>query len=146
MAETIENNVRSTIVDRQDANPKYYEKMSRLLDTLIQQRRAEAISYEKYLKRIEELSRQVVWPEEGGSYPEPIDTSAKQALYDNLGEDADLAVELDEAIRQTKKDDFRGNHFKEREVKRAIYEKLVHYGAEDRTEDVFDLVKNQNEY
>ena len=146
MAETIENNVRSTIVDRQDANPKYYEKMSRLLDALIQQRRADAISYEKYLKRIEELSRQVARPEEGSSYPETIDTSAKQALYDNLGEDADLAEDIDETVRQVKKDGWRGNHFKELEVKRVIYEKLVHYGAEDRTEDIFDLVKNQNDY
>ena len=146
VAETIENNVRSTIVDRQDANPKYYEKMSRLLDTLIQQRRAEAISYENYLKRIEELSRQVVRPEESGSYPENIDTSAKQALYDNLGEDADIAEDIDETLRQIKKDGWRGNHFKEREVKSAIYEKLVNYGAEDRTEDVFELVKNQSDY
>ncbi|PEN09583.1 restriction endonuclease subunit R [Longimonas halophila] len=146
MAETIENNVRSTIVDRQDANPKYYEKMSRLLDTLIQQRRAETISYENYLKRIEELSRQVVQPEKGSSYPDKIDTSAKQALYDNLGEDADLAEDIDETLRQVKKDGWHGNHFKEREVKRAIYEKLVNYGAEDRTEEIFDLVKNQSDY
>ena len=146
MAETIENNVRSTIVDRQDANPKYYEKMSRLLDTLIQQRRAEAISYEKYLKRIEELSRHVVRPEEGNSYPDRIDTAAKQALYDNLGEDAGLAEDLDATLRQVKKDEWRGNHFKEREVKHAIHEKLVTYGAEDQTEAIFDLVKNQNDY
>jgi type I restriction enzyme R subunit len=146
VAETIENNVRSTIVDRQDANPKYYEKMSRLLDTLIQQRRAEAISYENYLKRIEELSRQVVRPEESGSYPENIDTSAKQALYDNLGEDADIAEDIDETLRQIKKDGWRGHQFKEREVKKAIYEKLVNYNAEDRTEDIFELVKNQSDY
>jgi type I restriction enzyme, R subunit len=146
VAEAIENNVRSTIVDRRDANPRYYEKMSRLLDTLIQQRRAEAISYENYLKRVEELSRQVVRPEEGGSYPDEIDTSAKQALYDNLGEDADVAIDLDETLRQIKKDGWRGNHFKEREVKSAIYERLVDYGAEDRTEDVFELVKNQKDY
>ena len=40
VAETIENNVRKLIIDEQPINPKYYEKMSELLDALIEQRRA----------------------------------------------------------------------------------------------------------
>jgi len=146
MAETIENNVRTTIVDKRDANPKYYQEMSRLLDALIQQRKAEAISYENYLKRIEELSRQVVRPEDEASYPDGISTSAQRALYDNLGDNETLAVELDETLRTTKKDDWRGHHFKEREVRNVIREKLETYGAEERTEEIFELVKNQNDY
>jgi type I restriction enzyme R subunit len=39
MAETIENNLRRVIIDEQPINPKYYEKMSELLDTLIQSAR-----------------------------------------------------------------------------------------------------------
>ena len=39
MAETIENNVRKLIIDEQPINPKYYEKMSELLDALIRQRK-----------------------------------------------------------------------------------------------------------
>ena len=35
VAETIENNVRKLIIDEQPINPKYYEKMSELLDALI---------------------------------------------------------------------------------------------------------------
>jgi len=146
MAETIENNVRTTIVDKRDANPKYYQEMSRLLDALIQQRKAEAISYENYLKRIEELSRQVVRPEDEASYPDGISTSAQRALYDNLGDNETLAVELDETLRTTKKDDWRGHHFKEREVRNVIREKLETYGAEERTEEIFELVTNQNDY
>jgi type I restriction enzyme R subunit len=38
VAETIENNVRKLIIDEQPINPKYYEKMSELLDALIEQR------------------------------------------------------------------------------------------------------------
>ncbi len=34
MAETIENNVRRLIIDEMAVNPKYYEKMSELLDAL----------------------------------------------------------------------------------------------------------------
>ena len=35
VAETIENNVRRIIIDEMAVNPKYYEKMSELLDALI---------------------------------------------------------------------------------------------------------------
>ena len=49
VAETIENNVRKLIIDEQPINPKYYEKMSELLDALIEQRRQEALDYQKYL-------------------------------------------------------------------------------------------------
>ena len=42
MAETIENNVRRLIIDEMAVNPKYYEKMSELLDALILQRKQEA--------------------------------------------------------------------------------------------------------
>ncbi|NNC27369.1 restriction endonuclease subunit R, partial [Salinisphaera sp. USBA-960] len=35
VAETIENNVRKLIIDETPINPKYYEKMSELLDALI---------------------------------------------------------------------------------------------------------------
>jgi type I restriction enzyme, R subunit len=38
-SETIENNVRKLIIEDQPINPKYYEKMSELLDALIQQQK-----------------------------------------------------------------------------------------------------------
>ena len=33
-------------------NPKYYEKMSAVLDALIRQRKEEAIEYEAYFKKL----------------------------------------------------------------------------------------------
>ena len=64
VAETIENNLRKVIHDEQPINPRYYEKMSELLDELIAQRRQEAIEYEEYLARIVELTRQIKRPNE----------------------------------------------------------------------------------
>ena len=84
MAETIENNVRRLIIDETPINPKYYEKMSKLLDALIEQRRQEALDYQEYLKKIVELSRQVSKPECQSSYPAAINTGPLRALYDNL--------------------------------------------------------------
>ena len=58
VAETIENNVRSKIIKEQLTDPAYYEKMSALLDEIIAARKAKAIEYEEYLKRIAALGNQ----------------------------------------------------------------------------------------
>ena len=82
VAETIENNVRRLIVDEMAVNPKYYEKMSAVLDALIQRRRRdEAIEYEDYLKKVIELAERVRRGEGGGSYPASIRTRALRAIY-----------------------------------------------------------------
>src|SRR5438128_12000992 len=104
VAEAIENNVRRLIIDEQPINPKYYEKMSQLLDALIEQRRREALDYQEYLARIVELAKQVANPEVGGAYPMTINTPGKQALSDNLGTDEALALAVDEAVRANRQD------------------------------------------
>ncbi len=149
MAETIENNVRRLIIDEMAVNPKYYEKMSEVLDALIEQRRQEALEYKEYLRRVVELARQVAKREEESRYPAGIDTAAQQALYDNLGQDTTLTWALDEKIRAVKKADWRGNRFKEREVRNAIAAVLDTHVRDIEIPDietVFELVKNQSDY
>lgn len=145
MAETIENNIRKVIIDEQAVNPAYYERMSELLDALIEERRQQAFDYREYLERVRELSVQVV--NAGGvnpnQYPKTIDTPAKKALFDNLDQDENLAVRIDAAIRHTKKADWIGNRVKEREVAKAVSEELK---DDSRLFEVMELVKNQYEY
>ena len=143
VAETIEDNLRRVITDESPINPKYYERMSELLDTLIQERKAQALKYAQYLEKIVALTQQVQNPSGGLSYPKALNTPAKRALYDNLGNDEQLALVLDTAIRHTKKDGWRGNMVKEREVRYAIYQ---HVPDEDQVNRIFELVKNQREY
>ena len=119
MAETIENNVRRLIIDESPINPKYYEKMSKLLDALIRQRRQEALDYQKYLEEIVALTKKVMHPE-AGSYPTLLNTPAKRALYDNLGKNEVLAQAVDSAVRSSRQDDWRSNVFKVKKVKLAI--------------------------
>ena len=69
VAETIENNVRKLIIDEQPINPKYYEKMSELLDALIEQRKQEALDYQEYLEEIVELTKRSTNPTTGQVYP-----------------------------------------------------------------------------
>ena len=144
VAETIENNVRKLIIDESPINPKYYERMSELLDSLIKQRRQEAIAYEEYLRHIVELTKAAKNPASGAVYPSSLNTPAKRALYDNLGQDATLALSVDTAVRDNRQDDWRNNPFKVKKVKNAIQGVLN--GDAARTEAVLELVKNQNEY
>jgi type I restriction enzyme R subunit len=146
MAETIENNVRRVIIDESPVNPKYYDKMSELLDALIEQRKCEATDYKEYLKRLVELTRKVKQPGADASYPAEITSAPQRALYDNLGHDAQLALKLDEAIRKTKRDDWRGNKFKEKEVRIAIEEALDGGVNGASVEEIFEIVRAQREY
>lgn len=146
MAEAIENNVRRTIVDENPVNPKYYERMSVLLDELIDLRRQQAISYQEYLEKVRELAKQVKYPQSHSqsAYPESIDTAAKRALYDNLGKDELLVARIDTAVRYTKKADWYGDRFKEREIAFAIAEETKGYDV--TVAEVMELVKAQQEY
>ncbi len=145
VAETIENNIRRTIIDENPVNPLYYERMSELLDTLIKRRKENAIEYEEYLKQIGQLAQQVVQPETTqSSYPPALDTPAKRSLYDNLGQNEALAIRIDTAVRYTKKEGWVGNRFKEREVANAIRAEI---GDQDLDlAALLELVKNQREY
>jgi len=165
VAETIENNVRRLIIDEMAVNPRYYEKMSELLDALILQRKQEAMDYKAYLAKIVALTRQVSKPETHPSYPAEISNAALRALFDNLEGTQALAVReppahygtepvvdvrvakalaLDRAIRKVKKADWRGNVFKEREIRNAIRSELG--DDEGLVDEVFQIVKNQRDY
>jgi type I restriction enzyme R subunit len=106
----------------------------------------EATDYKAYLQRLVELARKVSQPGTDTSYPAEITSAPQRALYDNLERDADLALKLDTAIRATKRDDWRGNKFKEKEVRIAI-EEILDGGKDNASvDDIFQIVKAQREY
>ncbi|MGF6635102.1 type I restriction endonuclease subunit R [Paraburkholderia sp. MM6662-R1] len=144
VAETIENNVRKLIIDEQAINPKYYEKMSELLDALIEKRKADALAYEEYLAELVKLTKQVQSPTSGSTYPASLKTAEQKALYDNLGKDETLAVDVDHAILVARQDDWRSNTMKTRKIRNAI--KSVLGETDDRLDAILDLVKSQHGY
>ncbi|MEN6434152.1 MAG: type I restriction endonuclease subunit R [Smithella sp.] len=147
MAETIENNLRKVIIEESPTNPMYYEKMSVLLNELIKMRKEETLEYEKYLQKIIELSCKVKKPNTATEYPSSLNTKAKRALFDNLGNNEALANELDEKIMKTKKDSWRDNIQKTKAVKYVIEEALNRHRVEHPTpEYVLNIVRNQREY
>jgi len=148
MAEAIENNLRKVIIEESPTNPMYYEKMSVLLDELIKLRKEQTIEYEKYLQSIIALSGKVKKPESSTEYSSSLNTNAKRALFDNLGKNEKLAIDLDNKILRTKKDNWRDNIQKSKAVRNALTEILKNYGIVDESEihRIFDLVKNQRDY
>jgi type I restriction enzyme R subunit len=163
VAETIENNVRKLIIDESPINPKYYEKMSALLDALIAQRKAAALDYAAYLAKIVELTKQAKNGPGGAAYPPAFNTPAKKALYDNLAKNEALALAVDAAVRKNAQAGWRDdNIFKIRKMRKAIREVLypeeAPFGAlhdippdtmakqQAEVDRILELVKKQNEY
>jgi type I restriction enzyme R subunit len=143
VTEAMVNNVRKVIVDESPVNPKYYEKMSELLDNLIEERRNKKIEYEEYLAEIVKIARKVKDPSSNSAYPQSLNTGAKRAFYDNLGKDEALALRVYNAVIDSKQDDFRGNKIKLNKVRRAINEVLQ---DEVQTGKVLELVISNHEF
>ena len=143
-AEAIENNIRKKVVEKILINPKYYEKMSAILDELIKARREGAIAYEKLLEKYIELVKKSESPENNPHYPESVRHSgALRSFYDNCGNDEVLAIAIDKAVRGSKQVDFRHNEFKERRIKQALLKVLEN---KDEVERVYNIVVEQGEY
>lgn len=161
IAETIENNVRKKIIKEHLIDPAFFEEMSKLLSEIIKERKANAISYAEYLEKIAELAKKV---NEGKSEetPESLVTIAQRALYNNLDRNEALAMQIDSAVKSVKRDGWRGNLPKEREIKAEIYKQLATYevetgidianeppepyGMENKVEAIFKLIIEQSEY
>jgi type I restriction enzyme R subunit len=142
VAETIENNVRAKIIKEGLTDPAFYEKMSKLLDEIITARKAKALAYEEYLKRIAKLVGTINAGQEGDR-PATIQTEGQKALYNNLAKNADLATRIDAEVKRVRPADWRGVHAREQEIKAAIYE-IVKDEAE--TERLFAIIYHQKEY
>jgi type I restriction enzyme R subunit len=167
IAETIENNVRSKIIKEQLTDPAFYETMSKLLDEIIAARKAKAIEYEEYLKRIADLARKV----EAGladDTPEQLKRSpGLRAVYNNLRRDRplsapsqyvadlpiddsgsddrslELALAIDAEVKRVRPDGWRGNQAREQVIKKALFDIL---GDPADVERMFLIIRAQNEY
>jgi len=143
VAETMENNVRKVIIEESATNPKYFEKMSTLLDELIKQRKEEVIAYKEYLEKIKQLAGSVSNPMGTTDYPTSLNSNAKRALYDNLDQNEILALALDNVIKANKLDGWRDGGLKEKKLKIAIHEVIK---DDETTALIMQIVKAQNEY
>ena len=165
VAETIENNVRKLIINESPVDPAYYDKMSQLLYALIAQRRKAVISYAEYLKQIAQLARDATTPGGFATYPAELQTAAQRALFNNLGRNAVLALQVDAAILGSLQNGWKTNPLKTKRVRLAIRAVLAQaqsdaqaaaqpgvqepestYDLEAQTTRILDLALHQNDY
>ena len=161
IAEGIINNVRKTIIRDQLTDPRFYAEMSKLLDDLIQQSRADATEYEAWLKKAEEIAKRMVKKDTVAGVPAVLrGHPAMIVIYNNLptipattfqcptddGAKATLATEIDVAMRERApagwKSDTEGP--KGIQVLNALFPIM----SRDReaTQAIFEIIKNQPGY
>jgi type I restriction enzyme R subunit len=158
VAEAIINNVRKTIIRNQLTDPRFYDEMSKLLDDLIKQSRADAAAYEEFLKRAEALVKRIA-QKGGGKHPTILNGfPAAIVLFNNLSDipattfqcpaDDDgkgiLALELDRTMREHAPAGWRGDDTREKQVLNALFPVM----SRDReaTQAIFEIIKNQPGY
>jgi type I restriction enzyme R subunit len=159
IAEGIINNVRKTIIRDQLTDPRFYEEMSKLLDDLIKQSRADTAAYEAFLKKAEELVIRLARKSPAGGVPADLHGKPEAiALFNNLAtipattfqcppdEDgkAKLALEIDQAMRERAPAGWKGDDTREKQVLNALYPIMTR----DRTatQGIFEIIKNQPGY
>jgi type I restriction enzyme R subunit len=159
IAEGIINNVRKTIIRDQLTDPRFYEEMSKLLDDLIKQSRADTAAYEAFLKKAEEFVVRLAKKSPAGGVPAVLHGKPEAiVLFNNLatipattfqcppGEDgtAKLALEIDQGMRERAPAGWKGDDIREKQVLNALYPIM----ARDRTatQAIFEIIKNQPGY
>ncbi len=166
IAETIANNVRSKIIKDHLNDPAFYARMSALLSEILAELRARQIEYAEALKRLAELAKQVQRGR-GADTPEQLRTPGMRALYNNLLRPANgvaegmaaepeasygpdekeramlLALRVDEAVKRSRPDAWRGVRAREERIKDAMFKVL---GSVEEVERLFPIIKKQSEY
>lgn len=138
VAETIINAISSKIVEKHLLDPKYFEKMSHLLDELIAQRKKVVTEYKNFLHNASELIKKIKTGKED-DIPSSIKSLGMRAIYNYLDKDEDLTIACENAIQSSKKEGFRENLQKQKEIKQAIYNIVK---DDDKTEKIYEIVVN----
>ncbi|MXP25794.1 HsdR family type I site-specific deoxyribonuclease [Altererythrobacter indicus] len=159
IAEGIINNIRKTIIREQLTDPRFYEEMSKLLEDLIKHARESAEAYEEFLREAEELVRKLAEKEADPGLPAVLQGNREAAvIYSNLtalpattfvcpsddDERANLALEVDIAVRERAPAGWKGDPIREKEVKNTLFPLFDR--DRDATMAIFKIIKSQPGY
>ncbi len=159
VAEAIINNVRKTIIRDQLTDPKFYARMSELLEDLIQQSREDTAAYEEFLRKAEALVKRLAAKQPDAGVPAVLHGRHEAlVLFNNLGsiaattfqcppddeEKAMLALDIDLAMREHAPAGWKGDPTREAQVLNALFPLL----DRDRTATLtlFEIIKQQSGY
>jgi len=124
------------------------KKISVQLNETIHKRKTNSISHAKFVKKVDDLVKDIKDPSRLGHYPKSIDTGAKMAFYDNLIENKEVVLKIHQAIIKNKPDGWKGHEIKEKRVEIAIKKTLKKLGIDDKKliKDALKLAIEQKEY
>lgn len=120
VAEILAANMRKMIISERPNNPAYFDKMSDLLNHLLQEQKDGKIQYKELIK----------------------------THYDNLGKDEILALRVHETIKANARDGFRdmdSSGLKKMKALRRAVERVLQ-GVEVNIDDIMQLIVAQREY
>ena len=133
--------------------------MSKLLEDLIDQTRSDALAYEEFLRKAEELVQKLAAKQPQSAVPAALHGNAEATvLYNNLDSipattfryptdeehRAALALKLDLAVRERAPAGWKGDTPREVQVKNAIFPLLDR--DREATQALFEIIKNQPGY
>jgi type I restriction enzyme R subunit len=75
--------------------------------------------------------------------PVQLNTPGRRALYNNLGQNEALAIQIDEEVKRVRPDGWRGVQTRELVIKNALFEILQN---EAEVERIFLIIRQQREY
>jgi type I restriction enzyme R subunit len=166
VAEGIVNNVRKTNNRDQLTDPRFYEKISKLLDDLILEWRKQTLTYQEFLQQAEELVKNMASGKGDSPVPEALEGNRPAlTLYNNLpdilalafptweirddenGEENDLVqitLEIDRAMREQAPANWKGDSTRENQVLNALHP--IMGKSREATLALFELIKQQEGY
>ena len=126
-------------------NPKYYDKMSELLDDLIKQRQRGSARLQGVPGEADRARRSRSAPVSPDTVPRLGRQRAPSVRSSTSACPRTSAVAVDRTVMQTKLDRWVGNPMKERRVKRAIRQ-AVRERATSGSTSCSNLIKARDEY
>ena len=148
VAEVLAANMRKMIISERPNNPAYFDKMSELLNQLLQEQKDGKLQYKELIGRLIDKLKEVRSTVKA-KYPASIDTKGKQALYDNLGNDEALTLRVHDTIKANARDGFRdmdaSGMRKMKALRRAVEGVLQGFEA-DKIDDIMQIIVAQKEY
>ena len=149
IADTIVNNVRKKIIEKRNLNPMYYDKMSEILNDIIETQKKGVENYIELLKKYKDIANNVEKPDENDDLPNEIKgNDIKCMLYYNSGFNTEppmkeVTLKLYDAFINNREQDFQMSDIKQKKIKASLYEALKNYivSDEQRVNEVERLYK-----
>jgi type I restriction enzyme R subunit len=147
IAETLQANMRKVFIYERPNNPAYYDKLSEILQKLIDEVKQGRTTYKEHIGKLIELIQKNKNKTQF-EYPPRINTDAIKALYDNLDKNEDLAISAHQAILANAMDGWKDGvpPTKTKKVRKAIASALGLNDDDEKIATILAIAKTQREY